>query len=194
LLRGTGIRGLTGIAGQIVKSPDLAIYRPLLRIERSELRHYLNELQQSWREDASNEDPRFFRNRVRKEIIPLLKAESPSVVSLLGRLSEQAVDMQELLDEWTTIALEAALITTNSTNASAVLLLSALPKASILRSETFRLLWRRQSWPMDGMTYDHWKRLAAMIDDKNCSADFPGPLRVTKTERTLILEAKLREV
>jgi tRNA(Ile)-lysidine synthase len=89
-LRGAGSRGLSGIfpehqlaAGRIV--------RPLLEVRREELREYLRAGKQGWREDASNADLSFARNRIRARVLPMLRAEAnPSVDHALAHLAEIA--------------------------------------------------------------------------------------------------------
>ncbi len=72
-----------GEAGEII--------RPLLGIRRWELEQYLNALGQGWREDASNKDLKFTRNRVRHTLLPLLEREfNPGIVSSLSDLAEIA--------------------------------------------------------------------------------------------------------
>ena len=89
LARGTGIKGLAGIypkwpvgSGQW---PERAIVRPLLQVRRCELQAYLQSVGQAWREDASNLDPHFARNRVRHKVLPLLQEElNPRIPELLA--------------------------------------------------------------------------------------------------------------
>ncbi len=67
----------------------LRIIRPLLGISRDEVESYLTALDQSWREDESNLDRRFLRNRVRHELLPLLEREfNPNVRQVLSDLAE----------------------------------------------------------------------------------------------------------
>ncbi len=86
LLRGSGTKGLAGIhpvAGRMV--------RPLLEIRRAELRTYLAALGQKWREDETNLDTRWLRNRIRLELLPQLEGSyNRQIVSLLGSLAERA--------------------------------------------------------------------------------------------------------
>lgn len=68
-----------------------AIVRPLLAIRRSELLPYLREMSQSWREDATNLDLRFARNRVRHKVLPQLENElNPRIRELLAETAEIA--------------------------------------------------------------------------------------------------------
>ncbi len=96
LLRGSGSLGLAAIP---VSRADRFI-RPLLSIEREELRTYLRSRGVGWREDSSNRDLRFARNKVRHELIPWLeKSFNPSIVDVLARTAENLRGDAESL-EW----------------------------------------------------------------------------------------------
>ena len=84
LLRGSGTRGL----GAIRFRQDIVL-RPLLPLSAAELRQYCTDRGISWREDATNEDLYYARNRIRKVLIPLLEEDySPSVTDILCRTAE----------------------------------------------------------------------------------------------------------
>ena len=89
LLRGAWTEGLAGIS-PMVDVPGGRIVRPLLGSRRDDLRAYLNERGQSWREDSSNTDERFTRNRIRATLLPALRAENPAVDRTLANLAEVA--------------------------------------------------------------------------------------------------------
>ncbi len=96
IVRGAGLRGLGGIHPRIFVEDDDGdvsgeIIRPLLGIRRRELERYLENLRQPWREDSTNADSRFTRNRVRKLVVPLLEQEfNPAVAENLSELAEIA--------------------------------------------------------------------------------------------------------
>lgn len=79
VFRGTGIRGLAAIHPRIVFEEDGRVFgevlRPLLDIRRAALLDFLKERNQNWREDSSNRNPAFLRNRVRHRLLPLIRAE-----------------------------------------------------------------------------------------------------------------------
>src|SRR6202034_4766152 len=91
-----GLCGLGGIHPRILVEDDEGeirgeIIRPMLGIRRRELAQYLKDIAQLWREDSTNSDDRFTRNRVRKMVLPLLEQEfNPSVADNLAELSEIA--------------------------------------------------------------------------------------------------------
>ena len=66
--RGTGLEGLTGIPAQ-----NGNIIRPLLPFSREEIENYANENRIQWREDLSNASDKYFRNKLRHNIVPILK-------------------------------------------------------------------------------------------------------------------------
>ena len=66
--RGTGLEGLTGIPAQ-----NGNIIRPLLPFSREEIENYANENKIQWREDSSNASDKYFRNKLRHDIVPILK-------------------------------------------------------------------------------------------------------------------------
>lgn len=72
LARGAGMRGLAGMnASQMLHG--FRVVRPMLGVSRSEIESFLNHHHLSWREDASNADPKFKRNVVRHELLPFLE-------------------------------------------------------------------------------------------------------------------------
>jgi len=96
LIRGTGPSGLAGIYPTVG-----SVIRPLLEIQRQDLRDYLKSLHQPWREDATNRDPKRLRARIREQLIPMLEENfAPTIVGHLGHLARLSRE-QELC--WSTI-------------------------------------------------------------------------------------------
>ena len=88
ILRGTGVRGLSGIAPE---QREKHLVRPLLGITRPEVEAYLNSLHQPWRTDSTNQDLSHTRNRVRHKLLPLLERDfNPAIRQTLADLAEMA--------------------------------------------------------------------------------------------------------
>lgn len=88
LLRGAGTAGLGGMLPER-RFGTLRIIRPLLNVRRAEVIEYLKSRQLTWREDTSNADRRFLRNRIRHELLPLLEREyNPGIRDVLLRSAE----------------------------------------------------------------------------------------------------------
>ncbi|MBL8795339.1 MAG: tRNA lysidine(34) synthetase TilS, partial [Planctomycetia bacterium] len=91
LLRGTGLTGLRGIAARRPLANGIELLRPLLGVGRAEVLAYLDELQQPYRQDSSNQCLDLTRNRIRHELLPLLVRDyNPAIAQLLNQLAAQA--------------------------------------------------------------------------------------------------------
>ncbi len=111
LLRGAWTEGLGGIS-PVVETEEMdvglrrsglgaqtvsgarrgCIVRPLLGVRRAEVEAFLRDRGQAWCEDSSNRDLRLTRNRVRHELMPLLRSFNPGIEGLLGRTADIARD------------------------------------------------------------------------------------------------------
>ena len=87
-LRGAGTAGLSGIRPV---TPE-GIVRPLIDVERAEVEAFLRERGIAWREDSTNANRRFARNRIRHELLPQLAREwNPEVAATLARTADWAL-------------------------------------------------------------------------------------------------------
>lgn len=94
LLRGAGS---TGLAAMRPRAGD--IVRPLLGVSRADVLAYLAERGLAWREDATNADPAFLRNRIRHELIPYLESRfNPRIRAGLAREAGLLADEDETLE------------------------------------------------------------------------------------------------
>jgi tRNA(Ile)-lysidine synthase len=85
LLRGSGLAGLAGI----LPVTSAGVVRPLIDVKRAEVLQYLGDRNIPWREDSSNRDLKFARNRVRHELIPQLTAAwNPGLTEALAHLAD----------------------------------------------------------------------------------------------------------
>jgi tRNA(Ile)-lysidine synthase len=87
LLRGAWTEGISAIHPIVLVAPTGKILRPLLGLRRAELRTFLESRSQPWREDSTNTDEAFTRNRVRHTILPLLREENPAIDQALANLA-----------------------------------------------------------------------------------------------------------
>lgn len=86
LLRGAGTEGLSGIHPVVAVNPG-AILRPFLETTRESIESWLQHLGQPWCEDATNQDLAHTRNRVRHQLLPLLRSFNPQIATQLARLA-----------------------------------------------------------------------------------------------------------
>lgn len=187
LMRGSGLQGLGGIPARRELAPGLAVVRPLLGVRRAEVLRYLESEKLAYRADSSNEDLVFTRNRIRHELMPLLeRSYNPGLVEVLGRLAEQARDLQ---DELSTKAIQV-LSQLELPRAGQLLVLSAAKLAALTpfwRREVFRAIWTRECWPMGEMTFTDWQRLSHLADTSAGAIDLPGGIKARRAGKVIQL-------
>lgn len=94
LSRGTGLEGLIGIPAQNDK-----IIRPLLAFSRDEIALYAKENKIAWREDSSNASDKYLRNKIRHNIIPLLKELNPSFLAAFEKTQSHLQESSEMVED-----------------------------------------------------------------------------------------------
>ena len=95
LSRGTGIEGLSGIP------PNTnGIVRPLLSFSRAEIMEYAKEQGIVWREDSSNEETKYLRNKIRHEIVPVLKELHPTFLENFKKTEGYLSNSAKLLSDY----------------------------------------------------------------------------------------------
>lgn len=105
LTRGTGLEGLTGI-------PEVngIFIRPLLPFSRDDIEAYAKENRITWRDDSSNASTKYLRNKLRHDVIPILKEMNPSLLqsfeNTINNLQESHDIVEESIDEFLQKALD----------------------------------------------------------------------------------------
>jgi tRNA(Ile)-lysidine synthase len=113
LLRGSGLSGLKGMqmrSFQPMWSTSIPLVRPLLKTSRGEILAYCEENRLSPAYDQSNQDTKYFRNRIRQELLPELMTYNPRVLELLASMSDVITIDQSFLEEEAQKAWNACLI------------------------------------------------------------------------------------
>jgi tRNA(Ile)-lysidine synthase len=101
LLRGTGLSGLVGMRFRTLPNPwsaTIPLIRPLLSTWHNEIDQYVEQHELPVSYDQSNLDQRFFRNRLRHELIPQLETYNPNVRKALWRTALVLADEQVVLE------------------------------------------------------------------------------------------------
>jgi len=93
LLRGTGLRGLTGISMQIGR-----IIRPLMFASRKEILEYAVANRIPFREDSSNRSTKYLRNKIRLGLVPRIREINPKFTALMQRNIARLTDAQRFID------------------------------------------------------------------------------------------------
>jgi tRNA(Ile)-lysidine synthase len=172
LTRGSGIAGL---AGMRPRRDD--IVRPLLAIGRAETLAACTEAKIKPREDRSNADPKYARNRIRHKVLPELERINPQARAALARLADAAAVANDAIERAAVATLAAA--TTTDTIA-----LDRIDAA--LLDDALALYWSRATGRT--LAAKHRGALAALAATRagSASLDLPGGRAVREYDRLRI--------
>lgn len=93
-VRGTGLDGLTGIPAQNDK-----VIRPILIFSRQEIEQYAKENNIQWREDSSNASDKYLRNKIRHNLVPILKELNPEFLSSFQKTQNYLQESQTMSED-----------------------------------------------------------------------------------------------
>lgn len=161
LIRGTGPAGLAGIGPYRSLDADLVLVRPLLGVSRAWIRRGLAELDQAWREDASNENTDYRRNWIRHELIPLIQTQYPDAVAAIARAIEGQREWRSTID-----SLARQWIDSHRQRASPLTIRRDPGSPAAVVVAAAQQLWDTAGWPRGEMTREHWLRLAHTLTSR----------------------------
>jgi tRNA(Ile)-lysidine synthase len=95
ITRATGLKGLTGIPEHTPK-----IVRPLLIFSKEEIEDYALQNKLQWREDSSNKEAKYLRNKIRLEVIPKLKQTEPKFLENFQKTQKYLKQSQHLIEDY----------------------------------------------------------------------------------------------
>jgi tRNA(Ile)-lysidine synthase len=192
ILRGTGVRGLAGMA-RVRPLGHASLIRPLLGVGHAELTAYLDAIGQPYRHDASNRDRRFMRNRIRHELLPrLCRQYNPRAVEALLRLATLAGQSQAIIDRLVNAWFDRC-VTIESPSAARIELADLVAEPRYLIGELLAAVWRRQGWPLQSMDRRKWDELCEMTAAAPpVRRVFPGEVTVEVAERRMRLSRSVR--
>ena len=148
LTHGTGLAGLHGI-----QAKNGHVVRPLLPCAKDDLYDYVVENRLIWREDASNDSPVYQRNRLRQQVLPVLREINPNLDNTLAITAERVGGAEEIVRRYVAdTAAEARRDEPEATYLSIATLqktaATTLVLHELLRPFGFSYLVVRTSWPL----------------------------------------------
>ncbi|MCL6332984.1 tRNA lysidine(34) synthetase TilS [Pectobacterium carotovorum subsp. carotovorum] len=132
LKRGSGPAGLSAMAAQSMLDHHRLV-RPLLGISRLQLEAYAQRHQLGWIEDDSNQDERFDRNFLRRQILPRLTQRWPHFPSAVARSAQLCAEQEQLLDELLEESLQALCQPDGALSIDGLAPLSPVRRSALLR-------------------------------------------------------------
>lgn len=179
LLRGTGLSGLSGISAKR-KMRGQTFIRPLLETRRSEIERFLKRKKIRPRIDPTNKEDIFTRNKIRNNLIPLLKSKyNKNIAEALANLAESVSYDYEYLDQLARRSLKGNKLRLNITKASklhpAILRLKIRQCIACLQGDTRRI------------TFQHVREIEDLLARRpeGSVVDLPKGISVQKTRNFL---------
>lgn len=191
ILRGTGLSGLSAMPRVRSLGAAVTLVRPLLDFHRSELVDYLDSLSQPYCQDVSNDDVRYTRNRIRHELLPLLRQDyNPGIDDALLRLGSLSSELNRFLDPEVQRLRDA----TVQDSAKPAVNIDCRPLVAVdgyLVRELLISIWISQGWPRQAMGFAQWESLRSMIQDISAgevpARTLPGGISARRDASTLVL-------
>ena len=183
LLRGVGPDGLRGMQRSETWR-GYVLLRPMLDLSGSELREALRERGISWREDRTNQETDYFRNRIRLQLLPQMEALAPGAAERLCHTAELiGLDADALETDAETLV--------DASSGAGWIRTEPLEQASeAVRSRALRIWWNRNG-PLRkqrGLTYYQTRRLEALLGkNPGDMENLPAGWRVRRRKDRLIL-------
>jgi len=181
LLRGSGMTGLSGMAYRNEKG----YVRPLLDITRFEIEQYLCGRSIVWRDDASNSDTVYLRNRIRRHLLPQLEEYNPDIRSTLAATASIIGGDEALLEELTEQAFIESCQAGEGRVVCAVDRLHRLAPALLRR--VLRLAFKKLTGTLEGVSMPHIVAISALIGSNrpNSRLSLPQGITVVREYDTL---------
>ena len=187
ILRGSGVQGLAGIKPKRSLIQGVRLGRPLLFCSKEQICAYLRDNNIVWREDPSNQQTRFLRNKIRLDLLPLLKNEyQPAIEGILSGLAGHIhaySSLEKRLARKIGLKLEKPRVLDQ-----VVLDRIALSKFPTWKLSLFlRSLFARELWPIDAIHHKQWKKIAHNIAADGFEVHLAGGIRIQSNRYTVVL-------
>ena len=172
--RGTGLDGLTGIPSQNDK-----IIRPLLTFSRAEIETFANENNLKWREDSSNASDKYVRNKIRHQVVPILKELNPSFLDSFENTIQNLNQAQTLVDDASRIVYRKVVKDVDNQKKIDLNELLQLPNYQAYLYQ----------WLMP-FGFSAWQDIYNLVEAQSGKQIFSEHFRLLKDRETLIIEPK----
>ena len=186
VIYGGSISGVAGIP-PVRNEKGYKIIRPLIRVSRKEILHFLKKLKQRYVKDSSNKDVNFIRNKVRLKLLPLLEKYNPSVRRNLINLSDSLREDLELISSCKEQCKK------NIAGETVVEIKDIILQPKALRRDIFKAVFINAGGDVKKLNYRHWMDLDLFIRtaEKGKTIDLPGKIRAIKTSKHISFEKNI---
>jgi tRNA(Ile)-lysidine synthase len=177
LARGTGLDGLTGIPEENDK-----IIRPLLPFSREEILKYAQENNIQWREDSSNASNKYLRNKIRHDLVPILKEINPNFLNAFQKTQSFLQEAQVMVEDASIMIYQQVAKEMEDDIHFDLVQLKKLPNY-----KSYLYQW------LNEFGFVAWNDIYDLVDGQSGKQVFAAEFRLLKNRNTLILSPILEE-
>ena len=171
LVRGTGIEGFTGI-----KDTNGYILRPMLNFSRKEIEAYATQNILQWREDSSNASPKYMRNKIRHNVVPVLEEINPQFLESFSQSQKFLKENVDLVEDYIALLYNEIV---EKTHFGYQLKLDILKKLPNNKAVLYQLL--------KSFGFTEWNDVHALLDAQSGKMVFSRTHRLIKDREHLLL-------
>jgi tRNA(Ile)-lysidine synthase len=174
LVRGTGIDGLTGIPSQ-----NDSVIRPLLIFSRLEIEQYAKDNAIEWREDSSNASDKYLRNKIRHNLVPILKELNPDFLTSFQKTQNYLQESKAMVEDASFLVYQQV---ANEKGTEIHFDINQLKKLPNFKSYLYH-------W-FNGFGFSAWEDIYDLIAGQSGKQVFSEEFRLLKNRDFLILSPK----
>jgi tRNA(Ile)-lysidine synthase len=171
LIRGSGLNGFTGIPAQ-----NESVVRPLLAFSREEISNYASANAILWREDSSNASDKYLRNKIRHDLVPLLKELNPSFLNSFQNTQNYLNEAQIMVEDATIMIYQQVATEVNGEIHYNIDKLKILPNY-----KSYLYQWLKE------YGFSAWDAIYELVDSQSGKQVFSNDFRLLKDRNALIL-------
>jgi tRNA(Ile)-lysidine synthase len=147
----------------------------------------LESLGKTFRHDQTNTENHFTRNRIRNDLLPLLREKfNPQVDEAVCRLAMLAAEQESILAELLDGLIETALLEQSPDRVVLDVLVLQHLSPPVIREILIRT-WKRQHFPQREMNYEQWSALAELFQTSGKRLDLPGGISAERTQNRFVI-------
>ena len=188
-IRGASLKGIVGIS-PVREDGRFKIIRPLIELEKTEIVQYLDHVKLPYQVDSTNITPIYFRNVVRREIMPFLEKYNPRLKRVLFNLAEHLREDFEFISEEKT-RIQKDIVRQHGSSVE-IRLRDIVVQPRAIQKEVLRDSLEKAGGEVKKLSFRHWKEIEGLIKHgrKGNSVDLPGNIRAGRTESILVFRKR----
>jgi tRNA(Ile)-lysidine synthase len=185
VIMGSSLKGIVGIAPRREEG-GLRIVRPIVELTKEEISAYLKSSGIEYRIDSSNLEDRYFRNVVRRDVIPFLERYNPRLKRSIFNLAQHLREDFEYIDKERSRS--SARLAGAVDGRVEIALKDIVLQPRAIQKELLRDSLGNVGGDIKKLSYRHWDEVSSLLRTKGSgrSVDLPGSVRVTRTGRSLV--------